>query len=133
MKYLLDTDVFTALARGGPSAAVERAQDVGLDAIAMSVVSEGEIRYGQAHRPVSATLAARIDALLSQLRRLPLDAKVVPPYAQLRAELRQAGRPIGPNDCWIAAQALAEGLILVTANVREFERVRGLRIEDWLR
>jgi len=54
-------------------------------------------------------------------------------YARLRAELEIAGTPISPNDLWIAAQALAEGATLVTANVREFARVPGLRLENWLR
>lgn len=54
-------------------------------------------------------------------------------YARLRAELEIAGTPISPNDLWIAAQALAEGATLVTANIREFEHVSGLRLENWLK
>ncbi|MGH8576952.1 MAG: PIN domain-containing protein [Gammaproteobacteria bacterium] len=54
-------------------------------------------------------------------------------YARLRAELEIAGTPIGPNGLWIAAQALAEGATLVTANIREFEHVSGLRLENWLK
>ncbi|MGH8567951.1 MAG: PIN domain-containing protein, partial [Gammaproteobacteria bacterium] len=53
-------------------------------------------------------------------------------YARLRAELEIAGTPISPNDLWIAAQALAEGATLVTANIREFNHVAGLRLENWL-
>lgn len=54
-------------------------------------------------------------------------------YARLRAELEIAGAPISPNDLWIAVQALAEGATLVTANIREFEHVSGLRLENWLK
>ncbi|MFH0343155.1 MAG: PIN domain-containing protein [Chromatiales bacterium] len=54
-------------------------------------------------------------------------------YARLRAELEIAGTPISPNDLWIAAQALAEGATLVTANIREFQHVSGLRLENWLK
>jgi predicted nucleic acid-binding protein len=99
----------------------------------LSVVTEAEIRYGQACRPVSGPLAARIDALLGELRRLPLGPCAVAPYARLRAGQLRAGMPIGPNDLTLAAQALAEDLTLVSGNEREFARVPGLRIENWLR
>jgi tRNA(fMet)-specific endonuclease VapC len=67
------------------------------------------------------------------LQRLPLTHKVVEPYAELRASLRKLGQPIGPNDLWIAAHALSEDLTVVTGNTREFSRVPGLRVENWLR
>jgi len=54
-------------------------------------------------------------------------------YARLRAELEIAGTPISPNDLWIAAQALVEGATLITVNIREFEHVSGLRLENWLK
>ncbi|MCC7457001.1 MAG: PIN domain-containing protein [Nitrospira sp.] len=132
MRYLLDTDIFTGLARGHERV-VARAHRAGFDAMAVSVVTEAEIRFGQAFRPVSEALALRIDALLRQFARLPIDTRVVAPYADLRAFLRRQGRPIGPNDLWIAAQALAENLTLVTGNEREFARVPKLRVENWLR
>jgi tRNA(fMet)-specific endonuclease VapC len=131
--YLLDTDVFSAIARGRDARLVARARSLGLGQLAVSVVTEAEIRYGQACQPVSEPLAARIDALLDEIRRLPLAPGVVAPYASLRASLRRAATPIGPNDLWIAAHALAEDLTLVTGNEREFSRVPGLRVENWLR
>jgi tRNA(fMet)-specific endonuclease VapC len=131
--YLLDTDVFSAIARGRDARLVARATSLGLAQLAVSVVTEAEIRYGQACQPVSRPLATRIDALLEEIRRLPLGPGVVGPYARLRAGLRRAGTPIGPNDLWIAAHALAEDLTLVTGNEREFARVPGLRVENWLR
>ncbi len=133
MRYLLDTDVFTALARGLNARVVAHAEKAGLEAMAISVVTEGEIRYGLAYKPVPATTLHRIDTWLDQLKRLPLTPQVVTPYAELRASLRRLGQPIGPNDLWIAAHALAEGLVLVTGNTREFNRVPGLEVENWLR
>jgi tRNA(fMet)-specific endonuclease VapC len=131
--YLLDTDVFSAIACGRDAKLLARATSLGIRQLAVSVITEAEIRYGQACRPVSEQLAARIDALLEEVRRLPVGAGVVAPYARLRAGLRRAGTPIGPNDLWIAAHALAEDLTLVTGNEREFSRVPGLRVENWLR
>ena len=132
MKYLLDTDVFTELAKGQDAQLLKRIHDLGVSECAMSVISEAEIRYGQACKPLSATLNARIDALLAEIACLPVSANVLAPYALIRAELRRLGTPIGPNDFWIAAHAMAENLILVTGNDREFARVPGLRVENWL-
>ena len=133
MKYLLDTDVFSEIARGRNRRLAERVRSLGTAQFAISVVTEAEIRFGQACRPVSARLASRIDALLGELPRLPVGPGVVAPYAALRAELRRTGTPMGPNDFWIAAHALAEDLTLITGNEREFNRVPGLRVENWLR
>jgi len=74
-----------------------------------------------------------VQALLQQLPVLPLPSTAGEVYAQIRSELTPAGRVIGPNDLWIAAHAMAEDLILVTNNEREFRRVRGLKIENWTR
>ena len=133
MKFLLDTDTFTALARGLHTGALAHAERAGLDNMALSVVTEAEVRYGQAHQAVSAALAQRIDIWLQQLHRLSLGHNVVQPYAELRSTLRRLGQPIGPNDLWIAAHALALGLTLVTGNEREFSRVKGLKVVNWLR
>ena len=62
---------------------------------------------------------------------LPLDAAVAAHYADIRATLRSAGTPIGPNDLWIAAHARSLGLTLVSHNLREFKRVLRLKVEDW--
>jgi len=133
VKYLLDTDTFSVLARGRHAALDDRVRDVGLPSLAISVVTEGEVRYGQACARLPRTLADRIEALLEGLQRLPLDSSVVAPYAALRATLRRKGQPIGPNDAWIAAHAIARQLVLVTNNEREFKRVPGLKVENWLR
>jgi tRNA(fMet)-specific endonuclease VapC len=63
---------------------------------------------------------------------LTINSRIADTYSQLRAQLELAGTPIGPNDTWIAAEALHHKLVLVTDNVREFSRVPGLRVENWL-
>ena len=70
--------------------------------------------------------------MLSALEILPLQAPADRHYVELRHRLARQGTPIGPNDLLIAAHALAEELALVTANVREFSRVQGLAVENWL-
>jgi len=72
-------------------------------------------------------------ALLQVLRVVPLTPKVGEVYGELRATLASAGAIIGGNDLWIAAHALAENLVLVTNNEREFRRIKGLKVENWAR
>ncbi|MBU1358381.1 MAG: type II toxin-antitoxin system VapC family toxin [Gammaproteobacteria bacterium] len=97
-----------------------------------SIVVTSELRYGVARR-ASRKLANRVEAVLSDLEVLALDEPADRHYGRLRSELEAAGTPIGPNDLFIAAQALTFDLTLVTDNVREFERVARLQVENWLR
>lgn len=90
-----------------------------------------ELRYGCAKKG-SAKLQARVESLLGTLPVLPLDVPVDAKYGSLRAELEAAGEPIGANDLLIGAHALSLGLTLVTGNTREFERIRGLTVRNWL-
>lgn len=133
MRYLLDTDTFSALAKGSSAEAASRFESTAPGAGHVSVITLGEVAYGIALRPVSQRLRQEIELLQNALVALPLGPGVLPHYAALRVALRKAGTPIGPNDCWIAAHAMAEGLTLVTNNEREFKRVKGLKVENWLR
>ena len=102
-----------------------------MDAICISVITAAELRFGCAKR-ASPRLTSTIEALLSELDVLlfagPADAE----YPDIRHALEQEGKPIGPNDLLIAAHARAVGPVLVTANAKEFGRVRDLTIENWL-
>lgn len=115
-------------APGGPIA--RRIAAVGEDAIATSPVVAGELRFG-ALRTGNAALRERVDELLERLPVLPLDDAVADAYARVRFALERVGTPIGPNDLWIAAHAFAIGRVVVTGNVREYQRVDGLDVEDW--
>ena len=77
-------------------------------------------------------LAERIDLILSALEILPLETPADRQYASLRHHLTRQATPIGPNDLLIAAHALANDLTVITANVGEFSRVPGLKVENWL-
>jgi len=130
-RYLLDTNVLSHLVRR-PQDVARKIATVGEDTVCTSVVVAGELRFG-ALKKASAVLSARVDALLAELEVIPLDAGVDGVYAALRARLESAGKPIGGNDYWIAAAALAADCTLVTDNVQEFRRVPNLRVENWLR
>lgn len=100
--------------------------------MALSVVTEMEIRYGLARNP-KLRVAPLVEAFLAGMTILPLDSRVSAVYANVRAALEATGRPIGPLDLMIGSHALAVGATLVTSNVREFRHVPGLVVEDWTR
>lgn len=133
MSYLLDTDTFSAIVKQRSAYAADRLQRVASGGLAVSIVTLGEVRFGIALKPPKADVLRRIEALAGVVRVLPLGIEVVPHYARLRTFLQRQGTPIGPNDMWLAAQALAADLTLVTGNEREFARVPTLRAENWMR
>lgn len=129
--YMLDTNIVSELARNPQGIVAKRIAEVGTNAICASIITAAELRYGCA-RKGSPKLTAQIDAILGSMQVVSLDAPADTEYGIIRAELEMAGRPIGPNDLFIAAHAYALGAVLVTANVGEFKRIRALRVENWL-
>jgi tRNA(fMet)-specific endonuclease VapC len=100
--------------------------------VALSVVTEMEIRYGLARNP-SLRIGPLIESFLSAITILPLDSEVARFYARTRAALEARGTPIGPLDLMIASHALTLGLTLITSDLAEFRRIPDLRCEDWTR
>lgn len=133
MKFLLDTDTFSVAAREGSAALHKRLEGESLDNLALSVITVGEIEFGLAKRMPPARIAARIAAMRQSFRVLAVNEAAAAAYGRLRQSLHSQGISIGPNDLWIAAHALSENLTVVTGNVREYIRVPGLRVENWLR
>ncbi len=132
MGYLLDTDTCSFLMRQTSAMLEQRFAQVASNAVAMSVITRGELLTGLARKPGATQLAVRIERLCAAVPALELPTDAAQHYAQLRAQLESKGTPIGGNDMWIAAHALATGRTLVTHNTRGFKRVKGLKIEDWL-
>ncbi|GLR80894.1 type II toxin-antitoxin system VapC family toxin (plasmid) [Azospirillum oryzae] len=131
MLYMLDTNAMSDLVRNPSGKVAGHVRRVGEDAICTSIVVAAELRYGAAKK-ASAKLSRRVEDLLSDVAVLPFDLPADAEYGSIRAELEAAGHPIGGNDLLIAAHARALDTILVTANMREFQRVRGLSVENWL-
>ena len=131
MLYMLDTNIISDLVKNPSGKAAAHIRRVGDDALCTSIVVAAELRYGVAKKG-SSVLAERVDALLRELPVLPFDVPANGEYGALRASLEAKGLPIGGNDLFIAAHALSLGKTLVTANVREFARIDGLSVENWL-
>lgn len=130
-RYLLDTNILSDLVRYPQGIIAERIAREGENSICTSVVVAAELRFG-AQKRASAQLTAQVAAILSAIQIMPLEEPADHFYAQLRASLEERGASIGPNDMLIAAHALALECAVVTANVREFSRLLGLKVENWL-
>ena len=129
--YMLDTNTISDLIRNPDGASARRIESVGHQQICTSIIVAAELRYGCAKKG-SPKLLAKVESLLETIAILPLDVPVDAKYGGIRAELEAAGLIIGQNDLLIAAHAYSLGLILVTDNIREFGRIRGLKVENWL-
>ncbi|MGS1108745.1 PIN domain-containing protein [Achromobacter anxifer] len=129
--YLLDTNIISALLRDPDGLAARHVARVGHRKICTSIIVSAELRYGCVKKG-SAKLLAKVESLLAVIPVLPFDVAADAEYGRIRADLEAAGQTIGANDLLIGAHAHALGLTLVTGNTREFERIGGLAMENWL-
>lgn len=131
MRFMLDTNLCIDLMRGKAGAAFTRLRSLAIDEAGISTIALAELRYGAAKSARRTHHELLIVAFCAPLAITAFDAKAAEAYGALRAALEAAGTPIGPLDMLIAAHALSIGAAVVTANVREFQRVPGLAVEDW--
>lgn len=131
LRFALDTNILSHLVRNPGGIVRDHIEEVGEQAVCVSILVAAELRFGAAKKH-SARLTRQVEAVLSALPILPIEAPVDAHYAEIRVGLEAAGYPIGPNDLIIAAHARALGLTIVTSNVAEFSRVPRLRVENWL-
>ena len=129
---MLDTNILIAALKGQPEVR-QRLEAVPLSAMRLSAIVLGELEFGAEKSIQSERNRARLAALTQRLPLVGIDYATTRHYGQVRALLERQGTPIGANDTWIAAQALAIEATLVTDNEREFSRVPGLVLENWLR
>lgn len=131
MRYLLDANICIALLNGTSPAARERLGRYGPGDVGVPAPVAYELYFGAFKSRRTRENLALLDTLGFEV--LPFDVEDARVAAKIRSELEAVGRSIGPYDVLIAGQALARGLVLVTANRREFDRVAGLTCEDWTR
>jgi tRNA(fMet)-specific endonuclease VapC len=129
LRYLLDTNAMIRLQRGVGDRVYDAAQRRGIDRIATSSIVLFELAYGAGKSSRPAANLAALKAMPFPVLRFDEEAALI--AGRVRSELHRIGQPIGPFDVQIAGHAMAVGLILVTANIGEFERVDGLSFEDW--
>lgn len=132
MKYLLDANAISAIVAEPRGSVADRLVEVGEANVFTSVIVSAEILFGIKNR-ASAELTRKVGNVLSRLYIASFDPPADRHYADIRLTLKRQGKPIGANDLWIAAHALALDATLVSDNEREFSRVPGLKVENWLR
>ena len=131
LKYLLDTNIAIYVIKRRPPAALALF-NAHAGHLAISSITLSELLHGAEKSSAAAKSLAVVEDFCSRLEVLNYGPKAAQHYGQIRAALEQAGTPIGVNDLHIAAHARSEGLILVSNNLREFERVPALQLENWV-
>lgn len=134
MQYMLDTNtlVYVLNARPQHQAVLDRFNAHDPRHLCMSAVTLAELRFGVAQSQRPAATQAKLDRVIAALSVLPFEDRAARAYGTVRAQLQAAGQPIGPLDTMIAGHAVSLGAVLVTNNMREFARVTGLRVENWI-
>ena len=131
MRWMLDTDSCIALIKKH-EAALRKLRGKSIGQVGLSSITLGELAYGAARSSRPGETRDALGEFLLALEVAPFDEEAALRYGDVRASLASRGKPIGPLDTLIAGHALAIGAILVTHNTREFSRVAGLRLEDWV-
>lgn len=130
MRHTLDTNICSYILRRHPASMIERFATLDPGQLWLSAVVATELRYG-AVKLASPRFSAAVEAWLSGFGVLPWPLEATHHYAQMRAALECAGKPVGAMDMLIAAHAMAEDSVIITNNAREFHRVPGLAVEEW--
>ena len=131
-RYLLDSNIWIYAMNGRHPAVREKLESLPLGSVYLSDIVAGELAFGWENSEKPTITKRKVEQFLAHFPSLSTDAATFRLYAQLRQSLQSRGTPIGMNDFWIAAQALAHNMILVTHNTREFARVDGLKLENWV-
>ena len=130
-RFMLDTNIVSDVIKHPSGAAAARIAQMPVGSACMSIIVAAELRFG-AKKARSGRLWQKISDFIAFVPAVPFEHRAEEIYAELRTELEALGRPIGPNDLFIASHALALDMTLVTANIGEFSRVPGLVVETWL-
>jgi tRNA(fMet)-specific endonuclease VapC len=131
LNYMLDTNICIYVMKNYPQDLREKFNALA-EQLCISSITLGELHFGAEKSARRADNLTAVEHFVARLEILPFDAKAAAHYGQLRAELERAETPCGPHDMQIGAHARSQGLIVVTNNLREFGRMKGIRVENWL-
>ena len=131
LQYMLDTNICIYVIKNYPPKLREKFNRLA-EQLCMSSITLGELCHGAEKSTRRLENLQAVEHFSARLEVLPFPAKAATHYGQIRTELERLGKPVGPHDMLIGAHARAEGLVVVTNNAREFQRVPGLRVENWV-
>lgn len=132
MRVLLDTNICIYMIKNKPPEVRKHFERFVPGDIAISSITVAELQYGVEKSAAREKNSLALEAFLLPLEIAPFDTESALVYGKIRAELEKKGKPIGSMDMLIAAQAIAQDFTLITHNLKEFERVPGLRCETWV-
>ena len=132
MRFLLDTDTCIYLIKKKPPSVIEKLRACQAGDVGISAVTVAELRYGASKSQRVQQNHEALDLFLAPFEVVTFDETAAAAYGGIRAQLEKAGQPIGPLDMLIAAHAKGMNVALVTNNVGEFKRVKGLKVETWI-
>jgi tRNA(fMet)-specific endonuclease VapC len=131
-RYMLDTNICIYIRRQRPPEVLARFERLKSGEAVLSAITYGELLYGAEKSAHRAQAMRQLDELAAMMPIVPVSPEASRVYGAIRADLETKGEPIGNNDLWIAAHAKAIGVTLVTNNEREFKRVAGLKVQNWV-
>ncbi|MBF7686527.1 type II toxin-antitoxin system VapC family toxin [Acinetobacter sp. B10A] len=131
MMYMLDTNICIYIINNKPLHVFEKFKQFELGQLAISSITASELAFG-VEKSGSERNKQALNKFLTPLEVLPYDDQTIWHYAKLRQDLQSTGKTIGSLDMLIAAHALALDMVLVTNNLKEFERIKGLKLENWV-
>lgn len=132
MNYLIDTNICIYIMNQRVPSVTARFHALSTDSVGISEITVSELAYGVEKSQRKAENTTRLSEFLMPFTILPYQAPVSKAYAEIRTDLERRGQVIGPLDMLLAAHAIAEDLTLVTNNTKEFQRINGLKLENWV-
>lgn len=133
LNYLLDTNICIYIAKHQPLNVLKKFETLETGEVAMSTITAGELNYGAYKSRESKKTFEILNRLTRLIPILPITTYAGKHYGEIRAALEKKGKVIGNNDLWIASHAMALNVILVTNNIKEFKRIAGLELENWVK
>jgi tRNA(fMet)-specific endonuclease VapC len=131
MEYLLDTNICIYIIKKKPLKVLEKFKTFPLGSIAISTITLAELQYGIQKSSLPDKNLIALNQFITPLEVIEFDYNATIQYGKVRAILERKGTPIGPLDTLIGSHALSLGATIVTNNVKEFEKIEGLKIENW--
>jgi tRNA(fMet)-specific endonuclease VapC len=131
LAYMLDTNICIYVMKNYPQDLRAKFNSLA-ERLCISSITLGELYYGAEKSARRGDNLIAVEHFVARLDVLPFDPKAAAHYGQVRAELERAGTPCGPHDMQIGGHARSQGLIIVTNNMREFSRIKGIRVENWV-
>ncbi|MGE3920286.1 MAG: type II toxin-antitoxin system VapC family toxin [Gammaproteobacteria bacterium] len=131
LRYLLDTNICIYIIKQKPVSVLHRFEKLIVGEVGMSTITYGELYYGVQKSQHHTKSLKILEEILSLVPAFPIPTEAAKHYCEVRCKLEKSSTPIGNNDLWIAAHALALNLTLVTNNTKEFKRISHLKVENW--